>query len=419
MRWRVLAELCGDDAPQREEKAADALGLLALVAGQDVEPAQDSEGTDGRWRIARKVTDDRVISTVDPETRHTRKSKSVRKDGYRGHVAAEPETGLITDCEMTKACGQAGSDPVVGEQMISRDRYHQTDTQAAAHPQPADDEPAGPEHAGQQPAEHQAADQANAAAEPVADSRSAATDEDGEATGANTAGNQRSDASDNEQSKGLEVYGDSAYGTGAARAAYRAGGHDTVIKPKPLRPAIEGGFTLDDFDIDEDAGTLTCPARYTRQMSATRTVTFGKICADCPLRARCTTAKDGRSMTIHPHEDLLRAARAQARTPQFKRPTPPARTSNGSSPGPPPRTGGASSCAISASPRTTPGCVPEAPQSTCASSPSTASPTETTPGPWPDRPGGTSNALTGTRTTGPGWYRQEAGRTTTLSTPEV
>jgi hypothetical protein len=311
----VLAELCGADGSEREGKAADALGLLALVAGQDVEPAQDSDGTDGRWRIARKVADDRVISTVDPETRHTRKSKSARKDGYRGHVAAEPETGLITDCEMTKASGQAGSDPVVGEQMISRDRYHQNDTQAAAHPQPADDEPTGPEHAA-----HQAADQANAAAEPVVDSRSAATDEDGDTTDPNTepAGNQRFDASGNEQGQGLEVYGDSAYGTGAARAAYRARGHDTVIKPKPLRPAVEGGFTLDDFDINEDVGTVTCPAGHTRQMSAARTVTFGKVCAGCPLRARCTTAADGRSMTIHPHEDLLRAARAQARTPQFK-----------------------------------------------------------------------------------------------------
>ena len=42
------------------------------------------------------------------------------------------------------------------------------------------------------------------------------------------------------------------------------------------------------------------------------------MCADCPLRARCTTAKDGRSMSIHEHEALLRAARAQARTPEFK-----------------------------------------------------------------------------------------------------
>ena len=44
----VLAELSGPDAPERDDKAADALGLLALVAGQDVEPAEDSDGTDGR-----------------------------------------------------------------------------------------------------------------------------------------------------------------------------------------------------------------------------------------------------------------------------------------------------------------------------------------------------------------------------------
>ena len=59
----VLAELTGPDAPEREAAAADALGLLALVAGQDMEPAEDS-GTDGRWRIARKVAPDRVISTA-------------------------------------------------------------------------------------------------------------------------------------------------------------------------------------------------------------------------------------------------------------------------------------------------------------------------------------------------------------------
>ena len=120
------------------------------------------------------------------------------------------------------------------------------------------------------------------------------------------------------QAAGLEVYGDSAYGSGEARAAYRDAGHDTVIKPGPLRPAVPGGFTLDDFTIDERAGTVTCPAGLTRPISPARTVTFGAACAGCPLRQRCTTAKDGPSMTIHPHEDLLRAARAQARTPEFK-----------------------------------------------------------------------------------------------------
>jgi hypothetical protein len=104
-----------------------------------------------------------------------------------------------------------------------------------------------------------------------------------------------------------------------ARAAYRDAGHDTVIKPGPLRPAVPGGFTIDDFTIDEQAGTVTCPAGLTRPMTRTRTVTFGAACAGCPLRPRCTTAKDGRSTRIHPHEDLLRAARAQARTDDFKK----------------------------------------------------------------------------------------------------
>jgi hypothetical protein len=288
-------------------------------------------------------------------------------------VAAEPETGLITDAELTTACGQAGSDPVIGEQMISRDHYHHRGTQTAAHPQPVGNEPTRPEHADQQ-----ATDQNNAT-EPVADSGGSASDQDGQASSTSTEPAGQQDAT--QQDTGLEVYGDSAYGTGAARAAYRAGGHHTVIKPKPLRPAVEGGFTLDDFDIDEQAGTLTCPAGHTRPLSAKRTVSFGTLCADCPPRARCTTAKTGRSMTLHPHEDLLRAARAQARTQNSNRPTPPAPPSNGSSPGPPPTTDDASSCATSASPKTTPGYAPAPPHSTYAPSSTTASPTTTAPGP--------------------------------------
>jgi Transposase domain (DUF772) len=96
-----------------EERAQGVVALLALVAGQDVEPAEGSDGTDGRWRIARKVAADRVISTVDPQARHTRKSPESRRDGYRAHVAAEPETGIITDEELTKAAGADHADPAV------------------------------------------------------------------------------------------------------------------------------------------------------------------------------------------------------------------------------------------------------------------------------------------------------------------
>ncbi len=85
-----------------------------------------------------------------------------------------------------------------------------------------------------------------------------------------------------------------------------------MIKPKPVQPAVAGGFTLDDFTVDtEGAGTVTCPAGQTRPVSATRTVTFGALCRDCPLlRAACTTAQSGRTMVGHERDDLLRAARA-------------------------------------------------------------------------------------------------------------
>lgn len=77
----------------------EAVGLLALVSGQDVEPG-DEEGT---WRIARRVASDRVISTVDPEARHAHKSQAQRTDGYKAHLAVEPNTGLVTACDLTPA----------------------------------------------------------------------------------------------------------------------------------------------------------------------------------------------------------------------------------------------------------------------------------------------------------------------------
>jgi IS5 family transposase len=82
------------------------VALLALVAGQDVEPGD----TLGTWRIARKVVKERIISTVDPETRHMHKSRSSYRDGYKAHLAVEPETGIITATEFTPA--NTGDGPV-------------------------------------------------------------------------------------------------------------------------------------------------------------------------------------------------------------------------------------------------------------------------------------------------------------------
>jgi hypothetical protein len=230
-----------------EEPAASAVALLALVAGQDVEPAEGSDGTDGRWRIARRVAEDRVISTVDPGARHTRKSPEARRDGYRAHVAADPDTGIITDEKLTQASGEENSDAAVAAEFV--------------------------------------------AAEPPAAGHGGDRDHD-------EAGGQ------------LAWYGDSAYGTGDLRETIAAAGHQAVIKPWPLLPAVTGGFTTDDFTVDAAAGTVTCPAGVTRLVTAKNAVIFGAACRSCPLRQRCTTAKGGRTLRLHEHDGLLRAARA-------------------------------------------------------------------------------------------------------------
>ena len=62
--------------------------------------------------------------------------------------------------------------------------------------------------------------------------------------------------------------------------------------------------------VDEQAGTVTCPAGHTVALSRIRIAAFGVRCRDCPLRAPCTTCKTGRKLVLHPRDDLLRAARA-------------------------------------------------------------------------------------------------------------
>jgi IS5 family transposase len=221
---------------------AETVALLALVAGQDVEPAKGSDGTDGRWRIARRVAEDRVISVHDPDTRHVHKTVHHRQDGFKAHLAVEPDTGLVTACRLTKATGADNHEAAVAVDLLA-------------------DEPAG-----------------------------------------------------------RQVLGDAAYGTGELRAALAAAGHTAIIKPPPLRPAVPGGYTIDDFVIDTAAGTLTCPAGHAVAITPTGRAVFGHRCAGCPLRARCTTAARGRTIHVHPQHDLLAAARRFATTEAFTGP---------------------------------------------------------------------------------------------------
>ena len=238
---RLVSELVDDaleligaaEDLELDDAQADALGLLALVAGQDTEPGD----TPGRWRIARRVAPDRVLSVVDPESRHAHKSAHSYRDGYKAHIAAEPDTGLITAVDLTP--GNA-SDADAAQGLLAGE--------------PAD----------------------------------------------------------------TVVLADSAYGTGALRAHLAERDMAAVIKPPPLRTAIEGGYSIDDFDIDTTAATVTCPAGTTVAITPRGAARFGANCRHCPVRARCTTADRGRTIRLHPHHELLAAARAQARTQAFR-----------------------------------------------------------------------------------------------------
>lgn len=240
---RVVTELVSDAqtvldrvaAARLTDVQAEAVGLLALVAGQDVEPGD----TDGTWRIAPRTAPDRLVSVHDTESRHVHKTTHTYRDGFKAHIAVEPDTGLVTACDLT--AGNVG------------------DAQAA--PGLLKDETAG-----------------------------------------------------------LEIQGDSAYGAGAFRAHLIAQEHTAVIKPGPLTQRIPGGFTIDDFVVDLGARTVTCPAGNRVAISPRGNAAFATMCRDCPLRDRCTTAARGRHLSIHPHHDLLYAARRYAATAEFQEP---------------------------------------------------------------------------------------------------
>lgn len=215
------------DGIELDGTQVDAVGLLALVAGQDVEPGDD----DGTWRIAQRVAPDRTISTVDPDSRHMHKSVSTYRDGYKAHVAVEPDTGLITATALTPA--NVGDGPT-GIELL----------------------------AGEEP--------------------------------------------------GLQVLADSAYGSGDVRAALTTTGHTAAIKAIPLRRNSRLGadqFNRDDFTVDHAARSVTCPAGHTVAIAPKGGATFGAKCRGCPLRSRCTSAADGRHLTIRPHDAELVAAR--------------------------------------------------------------------------------------------------------------
>ncbi len=138
-----------------------------------------------------------------------------------------------------------------------------------------------------------------------------------------------------EENTGVEVeaaIGDAAYGDGATRQAFSDAGR-TLIAKVPGRPD-KAYFPKEDFQIDLEAGTCTCPAgQVTRRMvtATTRVDRFGQArqvqgfhfhgatCRKCWLHDACVAAGNGkgRTITLHPQEALLQQARAFQKSEAF------------------------------------------------------------------------------------------------------
>jgi hypothetical protein len=83
-----------------------------------------------------------------------------------------------------------------------------------------------------------------------------------------------------------------------------AGGGEVRCRPWTLRN--RGRYTKDDFEINLEQARVTCPAGQTTRIRNGRRASFGaNVCNVCPQKARCTSSERGRSLSIHPMEELL------------------------------------------------------------------------------------------------------------------
>ena len=110
------------------------------------------------------------------------------------------------------------------------------------------------------------------------------------------------------------LVGDTAYGIGPVRAEL-AEREVKVLAPVPEAPVPDGRLVKRDFNIDFEAGTVTCPAGHSApirtQPSGQRRALFSRaLCRSCPLRARCIGPRMvQKKLQIAPDEELLVAAR--------------------------------------------------------------------------------------------------------------
>jgi hypothetical protein len=263
--YAVLLALDGQSLSPELTQAAQ---LLSTVVGQDIQADPD-----GVFRIVRGVAKERVVSTVDPETRHGHKTAARSFDGYKGHIAVDPDSEIITATEVT--AGNAADGSVAAA--LCPDVFAQ----------------------------------AQAEKESAAQSRSTSPGDEA----------QSSDSSMEKPSEPLSVYGDAAYGT--AEFVQKLEQAQVQVNVKVALPSAPSGkYGKDDFCIDLEKRTVRCPAGVLVVIKDSAEgggiASFGAACASCPLRSQCTDGKRGRHIRIHKEEATLQRHRQAQKSPTWK-----------------------------------------------------------------------------------------------------
>lgn len=264
------------DGLQLDEATSQAATLLAALVGQDLEQSEE-----GVFRIARRVAPDRVISTVDPDARHGHKTAARGFDGFKGHVAIDPDSEIITATTVT--AGNTG-DAQAATTLLAGDLPTPTPT-----PTPSDDH-------------HD-------------DSHDGSHDDDGGDGSHDDGGDAASGG------EALAVYADAAYGSGPLLRELEEAGAQVMVKVQP--PVAPGGRAAKDrFAVDIGAATVTCPAGVSVPIRPAKggggVARFGAPCQACPLAPGCTTSRAGRTIKTTRHEAELARARATQADPAWR-----------------------------------------------------------------------------------------------------
>jgi len=123
------------------------------------------------------------------------------------------------------------------------------------------------------------------------------------------------------ESDTTQVMGDSAYADGETRESLKNQGKEVIAKVPPARNR-EGRFSKDDFVVDLETNTVTCPQANTASIKHKSNgggrANFGDVCNTCPLREQCSKSDKGRTIAIHKHEAQLQKAKAEQAAPEWK-----------------------------------------------------------------------------------------------------